>query len=79
MSGSLPCRERREGYSKKRKNIWENTQFERVAYSENGEKFLMAETWEACGRWEEIRVAGFMEGKIGEALIMMNVVLPEDI
>lgn len=43
MSGSLPCRERREGHSRKRKSIWENTQFERVAYSETGEKFLMAE------------------------------------
>lgn len=43
MSGSLPCRERREGHSRKRNSIWENTKFERVAYSENGEKFLVAE------------------------------------
>lgn len=43
MSGSFPYRERREEHSKKRNSIWENTQFERVAYSENGEKFLMAE------------------------------------
>lgn len=28
---------------------------------------------------EEIKVVGFMEGKIGKSLIMMNIVLPEDV